>query len=140
MSQLLVKHEASCAAAVHLIESFPSYNIAVHCSYYSCLQLVTHILLHQEPPVAGVDRVLLNQQVRGRASHVAMTRALKSALETSGVSAVEALNFTEELAQLKDKRKKAEYKDWQPTEDECRAIQVRSTALNALLKSKFVTP
>lgn len=44
MSPLLEKSEFSFAAATSLLSKEQLYGPGVHCSYYSCLQLLLHIL------------------------------------------------------------------------------------------------
>ena len=110
MSELLKKHKESCEAAIALIHK-KLFAPAVHCSYYSCIQLIKHIFLYEAPAVTSAQLDDAMNAQGGGGTHNYLRREMKKKLLQRGLSRTQADEFANDLLGLKQVRVEADYND-----------------------------
>ncbi len=133
MSELLKKHQQNCEAAESLIGN-KLYAPAVHCSYYSCIQLITYAFLHEIP---GINLVEFQAELDDQGSHNYLRREMKKQLLVLRVSRTQAAEFETALKELKQTRKEADYLDVSISPAESREARRVSEEVNLLIKTTF---
>jgi hypothetical protein len=120
MSVLKNKSDESYIAAKLLIDN-KHFSSSVHCSYYSCIQLMKYILIDLEGKTE--DDLLAEQQLNKEHSHEYLINYFIKLLQQNGVYKTYR-NSIGELPKLKVLRVKADYKAINIIEEE--AIQAHS--------------
>ena len=105
MSQLKSKSEINFTAAKHLLDTTSYFPTVVHSSYYSCIQLIKHILVYK----MGISEQELDNKIQNdrRGSHDYMINRIKVHLIELKL---EWRDF-DKISQLKKLRTEADYKD-----------------------------
>lgn len=130
MSHLKNKSEINFAAA-ELLHKQNFYPSVVHCSYYSCIQLMKHIWLHKmnntEDELSHLNRNSVDT------SHQVLINQIGSFLKSK--NAVAFRDFNNTIGQLKKIRNDADYKDIQIDYNTSNSsISLSKESLNALNK------
>ncbi|KAA6313494.1 hypothetical protein EZS27_035740, partial [termite gut metagenome] len=104
MPQLKSKSRENFKAAQILFDA-PNqmYVPSVHCAYYSCLQLVKHVLCNY----CIIPYYL--QKVSGKGSHDYVVDMMRNNLEQMGINKAVSNLFTFRIYELKRLRQKADY-------------------------------
>lgn len=134
MSILLRKSNNSIAAAKQLMDSnleAPS----VHCSYYSCIQLMLHIAI--EKLGESSESLLSRSNFENTGSHVTLTNEIKKELTNRTTNYSELQTFSNNLATLKRNRTEADYMEIDITRPKCSASLDIAKKINAILERVF---
>lgn len=134
MSELLKKHQQSCDAAESLIGE-KLFAPAVHCAYYSCVQLLTYVFLHKIPGINVAD--FHNTMETQGGTHNYLRKEMKRELLKRQVGRTQADEFANNLLDLKEKRVEADYKDVSISSAESREARRVSEEINTLIKDTF---
>lgn len=134
MSQLLVKYQQNQTAADRLINEHKLYAASVHCSYYSCIQLITYLFLAHVP---GINKEDFEADLAAKDSHKYLISKMGSELRGMEVTSREINEFDSILKELKILRNKADYKDIEINEWSSKLAQTKSIKVITILKSKF---
>lgn len=134
MSHLLVKYKENQIAAQKLIDEHQLYAASVHCSYYSCVQLINYIFKYVPLSISAAD---ITNELNGKDSHLALRSRLRKELKILDVPTVQINIIDGALEQLKLLRNKADYKDALVGDDESRRALSKSIQVIEILKNKF---
>jgi hypothetical protein len=130
MSYLKNKSEINFASA-ELLHTKNYYPAVVHCSYYSCIQLMKHIWLHKMNKTEDELSQLNRNSVE--TSHQVLINQIGSFLKSKNSVAFRDFNNT--IGQLKKIRNDADYKDIQiDFAASVSSISLSKESLNALNK------
>jgi hypothetical protein len=134
MSVLLDKSENSVSAAEFLHQdSF--YAPSVHCSYYSCIQLMKHLVINYFEDFENDNDFEYQQRESGKGSHEFLINYIYRKLNEIGGN---CRNFNSIIVQLKRKRIQADYKEILVNESESKWAIEKSLEVNNELKTSFV--
>ena len=140
MSELLNKSQKSCDAAEALITQHGFFAASVHCSYYSCIQLITYAFYYVLPPLTGVTKqqFVHNSSYNrgGLGSHEYLHSEMKKAI-TARATLQDAVAFDSTIKALKRTRTDADYKEHVINDIISREAQKKSIAVNTIIKSIF---
>jgi len=133
MGMLIAKSKENLISAQLLIEN-KYYASSVHCSYYSSVQLMIHLLITK---FNFTQEKLENEAIKeGKGSHVfainQITKHLKSKQEI-----LKSVDFYRNIGKLKTKRKHADYLDTlidKPYSDEA---LLQANEINGILTTAF---
>lgn len=131
MDILLNKSESSLEASTLLHEE-ELYASSVHCSYYSSVQLMRHIIFNN----FGEDEIDFDNkdEVRNHGSHNFLISFFKNRIYTS----ISKRDFGTHLRDLKELRKNADYKQKVILIGESRNAMRLSNIVNSALKRNFL--
>ena len=135
MSILLDKSKGSTAAAL-LLRDQSLYASSVHCAYYSCIQLVSHILINDY----GVDGMKAYRERKNpnEGSHEALIhRFIKELLTDYPGEGRRARDIRNDVFQLKEKRTDADYKEIEITKPINQVVIDKAAKINQLIKSCY---
>ncbi|MFZ4543420.1 MAG: hypothetical protein ACOYOA_05180 [Saprospiraceae bacterium] len=104
MSHLLTKSMQNLESADILINA-NMFSASVHCSYYSCLQLIKHVLTSD----LGMTIADIEKMTAGKSSHNAIINRAYDALLYYKLNEVDAINLRTNISKLKMQRIKADY-------------------------------
>jgi len=109
MSVYLDKSQKNIDAADKLINTHKIYIPSIHCSYYSCLQVIIHILYKIE----GWDYSQIKAECERaeHGSHVAMTKIIKEKIMRDSNNYSFANSVDSNIGKLKELRQNADYWD-----------------------------
>lgn len=127
---MLEKSENSMKSALKLASSKDSsfWNSSIHCSYYSLLQMMIHLLTHvKNPPV------LMDDLVNKGDTHMRIRDALLLEIK----SPTERSSFMRGFDALKKMRVRADYSSEQFDQTECLDFKQRAEALRNKARSYF---
>lgn len=127
---MLIKSNMSMIAATTLASSNDSdcWNSSVHCSYYSLLQMMLHLLVDIKNPPLSMDDLIAKGD-----SHV----RIKEAVVLEIGSSKERISFITGFDMIKRMRVKADYTAEQFTQERCLEIKEKSESLRNKAKSYF---
>lgn len=112
MSELIRKSKCNLDAAHLLISSAKLFSPSVHCSYYSCVQLMVFILINE----FGISESHIETQARNASTgtHKFAIDKIYSELFRSqdDEKRIEALKFQRIINSLKEKRILSDYKEF----------------------------
>lgn len=111
------------------------YSSSVHCSYYSCVQLMKHILLHVLNKTEGDLKDKMDEYNRDNpkfkmGSHEFYIGAIATHLKTNKLDVV---TFTSKIFKLKKDRTDADYLELAIDYDTSRYAIEKATAINKIL-------
>ncbi|MEI6816028.1 MAG: hypothetical protein WCL14_05415 [Bacteroidota bacterium] len=112
MSAILNKSESNSKAALSLKQG-AFYASSIHCSYYSCIQLMLHIMLYKFKLTQ--DEIDSNADEKGEGSHVYLINFFTTEIDKVNAN---SRNFNTNITTLKRARRKADYKDLEIIESE----------------------
>jgi uncharacterized protein (UPF0332 family) len=131
MEVLLQKSEDNFFASKVLIEKdYP--NSSVHCSYYSCLQLMTYILVVKFGET--INTLSYKSKEESKGSHEVVINLLGNHLKTMNVG---MRTFNNDVNQLKFLRVEVDYKDKSVSKEEGRKIRESAQSVRENLKKIF---
>ncbi|PJC62847.1 MAG: hypothetical protein CO022_02365 [Flavobacteriales bacterium CG_4_9_14_0_2_um_filter_32_27] len=104
---ILKKKSESSIGAAKALNEINYYSSSVHCSYYSCLQLIKHILLHKYKK--SEDELRNEQEKSGKPSHEYLINSIL--IKIRDVSPINFRDVSRELPALKMARIDADYKE-----------------------------
>ncbi len=135
MSQLLNKSQINFAAA-HELQKKSYYCSSVHCSYYSCIQLMMHIIYNK----IGYDQKKLSDTFQNyRASNTNAKGGLHEfyinlVVAHLNTHRLDAKTFNKEIFKLKKTRTDADYFDIVIGPDECRFSLQKAEEINKIIQ------
>ena len=133
MSVLITKSKENTSAAQLLIDG-NHYTSSVHCSYYSCVQVMIHILLYDYGFTQGTLEIEAN--AKGSGSHVYAKNYLFKKMKDKNKKAI-ARDFYKEIGELKNKREKADYEEETISSDLSEEALAQSLRVNKILTNVF---
>lgn len=127
---MLVKSNMSMNAAKLLAESRDSdlWNSSIHCSYYSLLQMMIHLLIDVKQPPLKIEDLTKYPD-----SHVYIRDTLGMEIGNGG----ERESFFDGFDWLKRMRVKADYKVEQIPQDKCLEVRTKADTLRKRAESYF---
>lgn len=132
MKHLLSKSESNLAAASFLYENsyFPA---VVHCCYYSCLQLCSHIWeIENNNSVANIKDICRFKQT---SSHEFLMKEIKDLLKTRNRG--RAREYQNKFLDLKKFRVRSDYNNEPIDPETCQRAISLSEKIQKILKSQF---
>jgi uncharacterized protein (UPF0332 family) len=136
MSILIVKSKENLASAELLIET-KYYNSSVHCSYYSCVQIMLNLLLNK----LGYDPEKLRKEIQvsgNKGSHVFAINQIFNKIKEKENCHFIAVDFRREISLLKNKRDKADYQEIVIDEQFSKDALGQAKAINTVLNNQFI--
>ncbi len=108
MAQLKTKSEENIEAAKLLIEN-ELWTSSIHCSYYSCFQIVKHIICHKlNISYKKQDEIAKDKKI---GSHNYLLSSIKKKLKSlHNISVEEQRHIANSLSELKTLRIRADYR------------------------------
>lgn len=131
MSALTEKSEINRDAAQKLYD-IQYYCSTVHCAYYSCVQLMMHILLYELGYTEATLTTAISNDTRG--SHEFYINAVTKHLIAKNTNRDERKLFGEEIVNLKKLRTKADYHDEKIGEAQGRHSVTKATDIYKILR------
>lgn len=129
MSVLKEKSEVNFKSA-ELLKLNTCYCAAVHSAYYSCLQMMKHLLFEK----AGYNELTLKEEQKRRrqgSSHIVITRLVMKYMKSQSKS---ARNFNNEILLLKKMRVEADYTQIEVDLPQCEMAISKSILIHNILK------
>lgn len=133
----------SSKAAKGLIETHKLYNPSIHCSYYSCVQYMLHVLyaylryydLKTEEERNKMIKKLIDESAEiGWHNRLIQTILKRFPAKTSSVA---QFRFKSWISDLKSLRQESDYFETVFDETRSKEILARSAEVNSLLKESF---
>jgi len=135
MNQLLVKYGQNQTAAEKLIHEHKLYAASVHCSYYSCIQLITYVLSYLIP---GADaKQFAVDAANTKDSHRKLINKMSSELRAIEAPKNEINTFGSLINQLKSIRVRADYEEYEITERESKKVHEKSIQVIKIIINQF---
>lgn len=133
MGELLKKSEENRQAALKLWSVDSWYAPSIHCAYYSCVQLMIHILM----VVGKKDHNVLETEISlsGGGSHVYYIKQVQELLVKNGRA--DKVKIFSEIKSLKSYREKSDYKPIAITYDDSEKATSLSDKIYHMLKTEF---
>jgi uncharacterized protein (UPF0332 family) len=134
MSFLSTKSDLSLLSAETLVKA-GLYNSSIHCAYYACFQMVKHYLITK----GGYTEESLDNECRYKkisgGSHVCYTSLVYEHFIAKKLR-MEAVEFRNEIKELRSTREKADYFNTQPmsVDDSKKALEKAKTIIKLLKK------
>jgi uncharacterized protein (UPF0332 family) len=129
---LLSKSEWNFLAAKLLIEKeYP--NSSVHCSYYSCVQLMRYILMEKYGQT--IESIYSSSKDEKGGSHEALINMFIKHLRGLNFNFRE---FNTEIQEIKSYRNEVDYKYLEVNKDTAREIRRKAESVRVFLKQKFL--
>lgn len=127
MRILLDKSQSNIEAA-EILHNDEFYAPSVHCSYYSCIQLMRHVIFNK----FGEDEIEFDErpEVKASGSHNFLISYLRDKIDNP----VNSRSFSENIRRLKNHRKRADYMQIKILEVDSEKALSLATNLNSLLK------
>lgn len=133
MSILIVKSEENLVSSRLLIEN-KCFNSSVHCSYYSSVQLMIHLLLNKFDFTQ--DKLEITAKSENKGSHVFAKNYLYLKMKDLNIR-FKALEFQRLVGELKNKREQADYHEVEISSDFCQNAYDQAQVVNTILKETF---
>ncbi len=131
MSYLLQKSNQNYKAGLDFCESDKNHCTAVHCAYYSCLQMMIHILI----TLSGKKEIDIYGSARNDGhSHLYFIREVSNLIEKRNRSLVMLYN---KINDLKDFRVKSDYKNIQIAKTDSNRAMEMAQIIRDLLTNTF---
>lgn len=134
MSFLLDKSSQNERSALMLWDIHRFYAPSVHCAYYSCIQLMIHVLLTN----GGYTAITMDAEIKskkyGNTSHTFYIKKVTELI--AGINRSKCNTFNK-IWSLKDFRNKSDYQDIEITNDDANKATSLSVEINALLRNIF---
>ena len=139
MTILFEKSQQSLESAEYLHDD-EKYCSSIHCSYYSCIQLMRHILFNEiEPPYDERTFDDLPQVMNAKGSHNFLIMELKNLIQNKNTSrTTDIRKFSQDLHDLKKLRKDADYHQIRILPENSRHAKLLASNNIALLKRLFI--
>lgn len=107
MGILIAKSKENLTSAQLLIDN-DCHNSSVHCSYYSSVQLMIHLLLNKFGYTP--DKLETDSKRENKGSHIFAKNFLYQKMKDNN-EIFKARDFFREIGELKNKREKADYQE-----------------------------
>lgn len=133
MGILVVKSQENISSARILIEN-KYFNSSVHCSYYSSVQIMIHVLLNKYNFTQ--ERLEESAKSERKGSHVFAKNFLHTKMKEMGIR-FDAVEFHRLIGSLKNKREKADYQEEVIEEDLSRDALNQAAKINSILTNIF---
>jgi hypothetical protein len=132
--KILLEKSKSSIEASSLLKQEEHFASSIHCSYYSCIQLMRHILfnIHNEDE-AYFDR---SDKVKSKSSHEYLLNQVVLNLHKLGAK-VDLNKFRNNFRDIKELRKNADYKQIRIFERECNIAYAGAKYINHALKDTY---
>jgi hypothetical protein len=113
MSELIIKSKQNIKAAHEMISTFGFFSSSIHCSYYSCVQLLIEILIND----FGIpDHEIVNEARKdGTGSHVFASNTVFSEIHKEEWKT--ARDFNRDIEKLRRRRENADYHEFQVSKE-----------------------
>lgn len=138
MGILKDKAELSFKTAGFLI-SEKYYNPSIHCSYYSCIQLMLDVFLEKlkisESMLETQAKTFM--QVNRTGHHVFYIQKMRDSLLAKGATVLEINSWHNDLSQLKQKRETSDYSRVPCVPTEAELAKGKAKSVRDLITSKF---
>ena len=121
--------EASLKLASNEEKKFCS---AIHCAYYSCLQLLIHILIEKSSKSAEELNI---ESKRDKSSHLYYIREVRKLIEKQNKSLILQYNKIEDL---KDFRVRSDYQNISISHQQCQQATQLAQSIRDLLFNTFI--
>lgn len=131
MTYLKEKSDNNVKSAQSLINQ-SLYSSSVHCSYYSCVQLMLHILRSD----LSKTEAQIEREQRGQSFHNWLINLIK--LEFDGRDPSQSRTFYSTIGQLKALRVKADYKNIEILPNEANRALTNANTMLMSLKNNFI--
>lgn len=133
MSILVVKSEENLSSAKILIAN-ECFNSSVHCSYYSSVQLMIHLLLNRFDFTQ--EKLASSAKSENKGSHVyAKNFLFKKMAEMD--KRFKAIDFNRLVGELKNKREQADYHEVEVDSDFSQNAITQAESVNKILTEVF---
>jgi|SRR6185437_174863 len=130
MPYLLDKSKQNQYAALKLFDTEKKYAPSVHCAYYSCIQMMIHVLIAK----GGKTEAQIDSDTQNQSSHKYFIRETENLLKQK--SPAEVLKFSA-IKNLQQFRVRSDYKNKEITHDNCdEAIKI-ADKINGILTKTF---
>jgi len=130
MTHLLKKSQDNHKSALQLFGNYKYYAPSIHCAYYSCVQLMIHILL-----TAGKKtEKQIDVETQKESSHNYYIREVSELITKLQPGKLVEFN---KIKELKKFRRSSDYKDIEITFDDANKATTYSEQINSTLKKVF---
>lgn len=133
MGVLIVKSSENLLSAKLLIEN-RCFNSSVHCSYYSSVQLMIHLLLNKFNFTQ--EKLEISAKSENKGSHVFAKNFLYNKMKEKNVR-FKAVEFHREVGELKNKREQADYQEIEIDSDFSEDAYKQAEKVNEILEEIF---
>lgn len=138
MGVLKDKSELSFKTAGFLIQE-KYYNPSIHCSYYSCIQLMLDFfhekLKISEKALESEARNFMNTNHKGH--HMFYFKKMRDSLVAKGATPLEINSWHNDLSQLKEKREQSDYSRITCVPTEASLAKGKAKSVRDLINEKF---
>jgi uncharacterized protein (UPF0332 family) len=134
MTKILVQKSDENITSAKLLIDNKHYASSVHCSYYSCVQLMIYLLIHKY----NLDRAQIEALAKGenKGSHIFAKNYIYNKMKDSGIR-FDARTFYTTTGELKNKREHADYHETIISEAFSIAALNEAGEINKILRKNF---
>lgn len=133
MGVLIKKSDENISSAKLLIEN-NCYASSVHCSYYSSVQIMIHLLLNKFGYTPEKLEADAKSQFKG--SHIFARDVIRDKMKDLGIR-FKAQEFYREIGELKNKREQADYQEKLIDKDFSESAVAQADNVNLILEEIF---
>lgn len=133
MSNFLKKSKKNYSIAIYLKDERQCFTPVIHCWYYSCIQIISHIFKY----VFSESENEITQNARSYkiSTHSYLIREITADLHF--IDKKDALSFERKISELKELRNYADYKDELITEKQANDALTYTNQLRKILSKHY---